>query len=194
MGGQRAGGARTHGGLGRSVLVIAEDPELAVALRDRLDRAYVTVLDIRPSEADEAIRDRHACPWMVVGTVRQITDEALRALARRPVLLLWLGTAPAQLPRHARSLLRYSEVAAALEEAIAADVGGMRLAPGCGLQMPDGCHAADDALEVLVGGHPHPVYAEARHFRAVGTTLRTHGVAFSLARTASAGASLVTTA
>jgi hypothetical protein len=42
----------------RTALVVGDDPELAVALRDRLDRAYVTVREVRTSEALVAVRAR----------------------------------------------------------------------------------------------------------------------------------------
>ena len=180
------GAGVAEGGHGRCVLVISEDIELAVALRDRLDRAYVTVRDVRPAESAGAVRACRRWPWMVIGDGSDVPHAAVGLLARTPALLLWRGRPPIGLP-HARRCVLYSEIAASAEGALGADVGGMRLAPGDGLSMPDGRHAASAALEVLVASHPWPVFAAARHFRCVDLTLEAHGVPLRLARTDDGG-------
>jgi hypothetical protein len=173
------------------VLVISEDPELSVALRDRLDRAYVTVREVRAAEAEKAVRGCRPCPWMVVGAGSEVPDAVLPLLARRPTLLLWRGAPPRGLPPHTRGLERFSDLAAVAEAAISAEVGGMRLAPGGGITMPDAELATSAALEALVASHPRPVFAPARHFRNVAAALESHGVALRLARTGAGGARLV---
>jgi len=120
---------------------------------------------------------------MVVGDSASLPDGTVRLLAQHPVLLFWRRVAPPHLPAHNRVIALFSELAAAAEEAIGADVGGVRLAPGAGLCMPGGGHAANGALEVLVALHPRPVFASARHFRAVDAALESHRVPFRLART-----------
>ncbi len=163
------------------MLVIAEDPELAVALRDRADRAYVTVREVRPAEVEAAARGGRPWPWMVVGSVAELPGALADLLARRPVVLFWRGPQPAGLPAHARGFERFSELADAVDAAVRAEAGGVRLAPGDGLTMPDGQHAGDTALEVLVARHPHPVFAPAQHFRHVDAVLVPHRVPLRLA-------------
>jgi hypothetical protein len=182
------------GARGRTVLVIGEDPELAVALRDRLDRAYVTVCEVRPVEAEAAVRDCRPCPWMVVGAGMDVPGAVVTLLARQPTLLVWRGTQPPGLPAHARAVDRFSELAEAVEAAICAQVGGVRLAPGEGLTMTDTQHATSPALEALVASHPRAVFAPARHFRNVARTLKSHRVPLRLARSETGGARLVTEA
>lgn len=172
------------------MLVIGEDLELAVALRDRLDRTYVTVCEVRASEAGAAVRGCHPWPWMVVGDDSGCTELVARLLARRPALVLWRGERPSGLPAHTRTLGLFSELAAAAEAALAAEVGGIRLAPGAGLTMPGGEHTAGAALEALVASHPRPLFAAARHFAGVDETLAAHAVPLRFGWTAAGGAGL----
>ncbi len=167
------------GGRGRTLLVISEGIELAVALRDRVERAYLTVCDARPAEAVAAARDR---PWMVVGEGTGISPTLVRALAKHPVLLLWLGASPPGLPAHVRAFERFSELAVAVDTAVSAALGGIRLAPGAGLTMPDGAHSGNHALEVLVASHPHPLVAPAADLRGAVSALASHGVALHVNR------------
>ncbi|MDQ6847401.1 MAG: hypothetical protein M3019_07445 [Candidatus Dormibacteraeota bacterium] len=177
-------------GDGRTVLVVSEDIELAVALRDRLDRAYVTVCDVGTAEAEAAVRGCHRGPWMVIGDGAGLAQAAVKLLGRYPTLLLWRGAPPAGLPAHTRQLRLFSELAAAAEAALGAEVGGIHLAPGAGVTMPDGRHHAGAALEVLVASHPWPVFAAAHHFRTVDATLDAHAVPLHVTRTAAGGVCL----
>lgn len=178
-------------GRGRVVLVIDEDPELAVALGDRLDRAYVTVCGVDHAEAGDAALACIPCAWMVVGTGTCLAADVAPLLARQPALVLWRGEAPPGLPRHTRTASLYSDLAQAVERAIFKEVAGMRLAPGSGITMPDGRHARSAALEALVGGHPDPVFAPARYFHAAAAALQAHRVAARVSRTSDGGARLV---
>lgn len=172
---------------GRTVMVVSEDIELAVALRDRLDRSYVTVCGVRIGEAEAAVRGCSPWPWMVIGDGAGLTPATVQVLARHPMLLLWRGPPPPRLPAHTRRVKLFSELAAAVEAALGAEVGGIRLAPGAGVTLPDGRHNASAALEVLVASHPRPLFAAAHHFRAVDATLEAHAVPLHVARTAAGG-------
>jgi hypothetical protein len=168
-------------------LVISEDVELAVALRERLARAYVTVCHVRTAEAQRATRDCRPWPWMVIGDRADLPEMVVRTLAGAPTLVLWRGGRSAGLPAHARHLDLFSELATAAADAIGAEVGGVRLAPGGGLTMPGGEHVTSPALEALVASHPRPLFAAPRHFRTVGAILESHRVPLSLERTAAGG-------
>jgi hypothetical protein len=172
--------ARRHG-RGRTALVVGAG-ELAVALRDRLDRAYLTLCDVRPAEMMAAACDCHPWPWMVIGDARTLAPDLSGCLSLHPVLVFWQGPAPPGLPAHTRAFERFADLAAAVESALLVDVEGVRLAPGGGLTMPDGTHAGNAGLEALVAGHPRPVFAPARDFRGAVASLRSHGVALRLAR------------
>jgi hypothetical protein len=178
--GLQARRARRHG-RGRTALVVGGG-ELAVALRDRLDRAYLTLCDVRPAEMMAAAGDCLPWPWMVIGDARTLAPDVSGCLSLHPVLVFWQGPAPPGLPAHTRAFERFADLAAALEAALLADVEGVRLAPGGGLTMPDGTHAGNAGLEALVAGHPRPVFAPARDFRGAVASLRSHGVALRLAR------------
>ncbi len=159
----------------RTALVVGDDPELAVALRDRLDRAYVTVREVRTSEALVAVRACAPWPWMLIGD-GAVPAEAVAELSGKPVLVVWRGEPPPGLPAHAVGAQRFAEVAAAVERALSAEVLGMRLAVGDGVVMPDGMHAGSAALEALVAAHPRPLFAATHHFRSAERTLSAHGV------------------
>ncbi len=177
-------------GRGRTVLVVGDDSELAVALRDRLDRTFVTVCEVRTAEAAAAFGACRPWPWMVIGEGDGIPAPVVTGVADNPTLLLWRGSVPAGLPGHARGLALFSEVARSVDDALNAEVAGIRLAPGAGLTMPHGEHAGNAALEALVASHPHPLFAASRHFRSVDSTLVAHGVPLRMVRAASGGTSL----
>jgi hypothetical protein len=174
----------------RTLLVVGNDAELAVALRDRLDRAYLTVFEVRPDEASEAV---HACrpwPWMVVGATPEIPEPLRHALASHPVVLIWRAPPPPRMPPHLRAVQRFSELAGAVAEVLRVEVGGIRLAVGSGLTMPDGVHASSPVLEALVTNHPRPVRLSARQIRSAAAALAAHGVPLR-PRPADGGAVLV---
>jgi hypothetical protein len=86
----------------RTLVVLSRDGELAVGLRERLERARVVVKDARPDEALTAVGSCRPWPWMLVGDAADLPPGVEAAPARHPVLVLWLGTAPCGLPVHAR--------------------------------------------------------------------------------------------
>jgi hypothetical protein len=138
----------------RTLVVVSREGELAVGLREHLARARVVVKDARPEEARVAVGSCRPWPWMLAGDVAELPDGLETALTRHPILVLWLGAPPPGLPAHARDLSRYSELAAAASRALAAEVGGMRLAMGAGVELPGGRLTRTPSLEALVSAHP----------------------------------------
>jgi hypothetical protein len=188
---KRSGGIAGRGDLrGRTLLVVGDSVELAVALRDRLDRAFVTVCDVQAPAHADAVPASAAWPWMVVGDSAEVSDALAGTLAQHPVLVLWQGVPPRGMPAHARAFALFSELARAAGAALHAEVGGIRLAPGTGLTMPDGEHCGNAALEALVAGHPHPVFAPMREFRGAAAALAAHRISLRIAHD-SGGVSLV---
>lgn len=156
----------------RTLVVIAGDPEVAVALRERLDRAYVTVRDVDVESAPGGLDACLPWPWMVVGSVPEPGDAVLRTLRHHPILVCWLGPAPPDLPTHARRFDRFSGLAAAAVDALAAQVAGMRLAIGSGIALPGGALSRNAELEALVCNHPAPFALPPTRFRSAQRTLR----------------------
>jgi hypothetical protein len=165
------------GGSERSVLVVGDDAQLACALRDRLDRAYVTVVEVRPGEELDAVRACRPWPWMVVGAGTGVDGEVLGDLARSPILVVWRAPAPLGLPGHSLVCARFPSVVGAVEAALGATFAGMRLAIGGGVEMPGGAHVANASLEALLSSHPRPIAVRPQLARSVARVLAQHGVA-----------------
>lgn len=180
--GPRSDAAPPPLGWQRTLLVVADDAELAVALRDRLDRAFLTVYEARPEEAAAALRACRPWPWMVVGQTARIAEPARAALAAHPILALWRGPPPPGLPPHAAVVRSFSELVAAIQGALRSRVEGIQLAVGSGLTMPDGAHEASPALEALVASHPRPMCLTPRQLRAATAALVAHHVALQPTR------------
>ena len=163
---------------GRSVVVVTDDGELAVAVRDTVPQAIALVRDARPGDAADIAAACRPWPWMIVGSTPTLTPGVAATLRDKPVLSLWLGPPPAGLPPDVR---RYERPAALLEAVTAAchaDVGGMRLAPGTGVELPDGRLLRGATLEALVAAHPRAVALTSRSFRTVSDMLARHAPAW----------------
>ena len=174
----------------RTVLVVGDNPELAVALRDRLDRAYVTVREVRQSEALQAVDSCSPWPWMVVAD-GAVPADVVTALSGKPVLVVCRGDPPPGLPAHAVAVSRFAEVALAIERALSADPFGMRLALGGGVVMPGGEFVGNPGLEALVAAHPTPLFASAHHFRSAGRALAARGIPLRPGRPPGGGVTLL---
>jgi hypothetical protein len=138
----------------RTLVVLSRNGELAVGLRERLERARVVVKDARPEEAGTAVASCRPWPWMLVGDIAELPPGVEPTIAHHPVVVLWLGSPPSGLPAHGRGFFRYSELADAASRALAAEVGGMRLATGAGVELPGGRLARSAGLQALVSAHP----------------------------------------
>jgi hypothetical protein len=133
----------------RTLLVVSERPHPWAFLRDRLDPDLVTVAWARPSEPGPG-----AAPWMLAGD-GGLAPAGAAALRGRLVCWRWVGTAPAGLPAEPVVQPDWHHVAAGAERALAASLGGVRLAPGVGVVLPDGSYLARAAeLEALLAAHP----------------------------------------
>jgi hypothetical protein len=163
----------------RSIVVITPDGELAVAARDTVPPGIAVIRDARPDDAAEVAAACLPWPWMVVGTTGALTPALATMLRTRPVLTLWLGSAPAGLPAHALSYARPAALLAAVDGACRANVGGMRLAPGSGVELGDGTLLRGATLDALVGAHPGGFALPSRTFRTAELALARHGTAWT---------------
>ncbi|HXM54697.1 MAG TPA: hypothetical protein VOB72_04845 [Candidatus Dormibacteraeota bacterium] len=132
----------------RTLLVVSERPHPWAFLRDRLDPELVTVAWARPADAG-----RSGAPWMLAGAGPDA--GGVDAFRDRLLCWRWVGPAPRGLPAPAAEYEDWQRVAAGVEHALAVRLGGLRLAPGCGLVLPDGSYLPRAAgLEALLGAHP----------------------------------------
>jgi len=165
----------------RTLLVVSERPHPWAFLRDRLDPDLVTVEWSRPAAAGRA-----SAPWMVAGAGDD--PGRLAAFAERLICWRWVGPAPAGLPAAPARCPDWQELAAVAEGALAARVAGIRLAPGCGLVLPDGAYLPRTAgLEALLAAHPEGLSLgpPTARLRAAGgrvaALLRRHGLPLDVA-------------
>jgi hypothetical protein len=175
----------------RSIVVITADGELAVAIRDTVPPRVAVIRDARPNDAAEAAAACLPWPWMVVGASTSLTPSLGLLLRTRPVLTLWLGSPPAGLPAHTLSFDRPAALLAAVDSACRANVGGMRLAPGSGVELLNGTLVRGATLDALIGAHPGGFALPSRTFRTVAIALARHRAAWTPERDANACVTLV---
>jgi hypothetical protein len=160
---------------GRAILVVTVDGELAVAVHDAVPGGMAIIRDARSEDADEISAACLPWPWMVIGSAVALTPALASVLRHRPVLTFWLGDVPAGLPGHARCFDRPAALLDAVRRACSAEVGGMRLAPGSGVELDDGSLMRGATLESLVAAYPYGFALPAHNFRAVSNALaRSH--------------------
>ena len=166
----------------RAILAVTVDGELAVAVRDAVPRGMAVVRDARSDDAAESAAACLPWPWMVVGCAVSVTPGLGAILHERPVLIFWLGAAPEGLPGHARHFARPAALLDAIRGACTANVGGMRLAPGSGVEMGDGTLLRGATLESLVAAYPDGFALPARNFRSVSEALARHDAGWTARR------------
>ncbi len=175
----------------RAILVVTVDGELAVAVHDTAPRGMAVIRDAR---TDDAAAIAGAClpwPWMVVGSTVSVTPALATILRARPVLIFWLGAAPDGLPSHARVFTRPAALLEAVRRACDANVCGMRLAPGSGVELRDGTLLRGATLESLVAAYPDGFALPTRAFRAVAEALARHDAGWTPERDRDARMALV---
>jgi hypothetical protein len=176
---------------GRAILVVTVDGELAVAVRDVVPGGIAVIRDARVEDADDICAACLPWPWMVVGSAVSLTPALAVVLRHRPVLTYWLGVPPAGLPGHARWFERPAALLQAVRSACTTDVGGMRLAPGIGVELDDGTLLRGASLESLLGAYPDGFALRARNFHAAADALARHNPAWTAQRDGAARMTLV---
>ena len=147
----------------RAILVVTVDGELAVAVRDAVSPGMAVVRDARSEDAGAIAASCLPWPWMVVGSAVSLSPALAAVLRDRPVLTYWFGAAPTGLPGHARVFDRPAALLDAVGRACVATVGGMRLAPGNGVELEDGTLLRGAALEVAGRSVPGRICAPDTH-------------------------------
>lgn len=161
----------------RTILALSDDGEIAVAVRDLVDRSMVLVRDVRTDECLEGYRAALPWPWILIGTTPTLPEGLLPLLRRHPVLIGWYrAPLPEGLPAHAVSLPTFRSVMSFVESRLAAEVAGMKLAIGLGVELPDGQLARSAELQALVSHFPDSFDVPPTAFRSAQRILTGHGI------------------
>jgi hypothetical protein len=154
--------------ISRTLLVVAEQPQLWAAIRDRLDPALALVRSTRPSGLAEVWARADPWPWLVVGATREVPEALPSLVAGRPIPVLWLRRPAGTLPPASAVHATWSGLAARLDGLAGACVFGLRFAPRRGIRTEDRHHIAQaPELEGLMAAHPGalPLFEDVRRAR-----------------------------
>lgn len=157
--------------ISRTLLVIAEQPQLWATVRDRLDPRLALVRNARPAQLADVWSRADPWPWLVVGAAREVPAELVELVAGKPIPVRWYRRPEGPLPSGTVVHESWSDLAAELDGLAAASVFGLRFAPRRGVwtwaerqldRVPE--------LEGLMAAHPlglPPFQGVARARRAI---------------------------
>jgi hypothetical protein len=134
------GGQRLRESVGRTILVIEEQPYLWAVLRGRVQPGTAYVRSVSPSELVSAWATCQPWPWLLVGATPGPPDRLAALLEARPIAVHWLGgtrTLTGRVVVHDD----WGSLAAELEglnELTSVGLGGVRLMRNRGLLLPSG--------------------------------------------------------
>jgi hypothetical protein len=139
----------------RTALVISELPHPWGLLRDRLGGELVSVAWARPSQVAKAVAALDPGPWVVAGGESVLPGPALEALRGRLFAAHWVHDPPGGLPVRPVRHQSWWELVDVLERRLAVRLGGVSLAPGRGVVLPDGAVITHTSpLEGLLAAYP----------------------------------------
>jgi hypothetical protein len=124
--------------IGRTILVIEEQPYLWAALAARIDRGTAYVRSSTPAQLRTIWAGCTPWPWLVVGATRTIPEGLPDLLGDRPIPVYWSGPAPDGLPGRPEAFGDWQLLVAALERLRELSVNGVRLLRNRGLVTPAG--------------------------------------------------------
>jgi hypothetical protein len=127
--------------IGRTILVIEDQPYLWAALRQRVEPGTAYVRDAAPDEVARVWRSCQPWPWLVVGATTALPAGVAELIGAHPIPVHWVGDAPPGLPGRPFLHRDWTELVAALDqlrELADAGVNGVRLLRNRGLRAPDG--------------------------------------------------------
>lgn len=174
--------------LGRTIVVIDEQPYLWAVLRQRVEPRTAYVRGVTPAQLAGVWRTCRPWPWLVVGATAGLPDGLGNLLGEHPIPVHWLGEAPPNLPGRPVVHADWMALAGDLERLNALGVtgfGGVRLlrnrgllapggrlvlgaaylegllaAPGGLVLPPDARERAADAVQAEIDGHDLPLRLE----------------------------------
>lgn len=134
--------------------MVAEQPQLWAAIRDRLDPSLALVRNARPTQLEEVWSRADPWPWLVVGAAREVPDTLSALVADRPIPVLWLRRPDGVLPPWAVVHPSWNRLAGELDALSSTPVFGMRFAPRRGVRANGGPVVQAPELEGLMAAHP----------------------------------------
>lgn len=141
--------------------MIAEQPQLWGAIRDRLDPAVALVRNARPAQLAEVWDRADPWPWLVVGAAREVPEALCELVAGRPIPVLWLRQPEGALPAGSVVHPSWNRLAGELDALSTAPVFGLRFAPRRGVRADGSPVVQVPELEGLMAAHPRglPAFA-----------------------------------
>ncbi len=127
--------------IGRTILVIEEQPYLWAALRQRVDPGIAYVRSAAPGEVSRVWRTCRPWPWLLVGATPDPLPGLGELIGSHPIPVHWVGRPPAGLPGIPAVHADWTALVGALERLrtlAEPGVNGVRLLRNRGLQAPDG--------------------------------------------------------
>jgi hypothetical protein len=127
-----------RGSIGRTILVLEEQPYLWAALRQRVDPALAYVRSATPGEVARVWRTCRPWPWLLAGATRALPPDLAGLAGDHPIPVHWVGEPPAGVPGPPVVHRDWTALVAALERLGGLELNGVRLLRNRGLQAPDG--------------------------------------------------------
>jgi len=124
--------------VGRTILVVEEQPYLWAALAARIDRGTAYVRSSTPTELRSVWAGCRPWPWLVVGATSTLPPALPELLGERPIPVYWCGVAPDGLPGRPQIFEDWQALVAALARLRELSVNGVRLLRNRGLVTPGG--------------------------------------------------------
>jgi hypothetical protein len=140
--------------ISRTLVVVAEQPQLWAAIRDRLDPSLALVRNARPTQLEEVWPRADPWPWLVVGAAREVPEALSTLVADRPIPVLWLRRPEGALPPCAVVHPSWNRLAGELDALSTTPVLGMSFAPRRGIRANGGPVVQAPELEGLMAAHP----------------------------------------
>src|SRR2546423_14943084 len=84
--------------IGRTILVIEEQPYLWAALRQRVDPALAYVRSAAPGEVARVWRTCQPWPWLVAGATAALPPDLAELAGAHPLPLPWVRSPPPRPP------------------------------------------------------------------------------------------------
>lgn len=134
--------------------MVAEQPQLWAAIRDRLDPSLALVRNARPAQLEEVWSRADPWPWLVVGAAREVPERLAGLVADRPIPVLWLRRPEGVLPPGSAVHPSWNRLAGELDALSLAPVFGLRFAPRRGVRAATGPVVQAPELEGLMAAHP----------------------------------------
>lgn len=155
--------------------MVAEQPQLWAAIRDRLDPALALVRNARPAQLPEVWSRADPWPWLVVGAAREVPERLRALVADHPIPVLWLHRPEGVLPPGSIVHPSWNRLAGELDTLSTVPVFGLRFAPRRGVRTDGGPVVQGPELEGLMAAHPRwlPVFEGVHR---VQRTIERHGL------------------